>query len=70
MRLHWRQSGSYVLSIAVTENYERTYIAPIIQIRAEIWIAVRRDKESAMKDELNAPTREPAGIEAVIPPWR
>ena len=44
--------------------------APSIQMTEATWMAVRREYLSAMKDELNAPTREPAGMEAVIPPWR
>lgn len=43
---------------------------PRIQIAAPIWIAVLRESLSAMKDEDSAPTRDPAGIDAVIPPWR
>ena len=45
-------------------------IAPTIQIRAAIWIEFRRDSLSAMNDEDRAPKSEPAGIAAVIPPWR
>jgi hypothetical protein len=47
-----------------------TYIDPTIQMTAAIWIAVRRESLSAMKEDAKAPKSEPAGMEAVIPPWR
>ena len=34
----------------------------------DIWIAVRRESLSAIKDEMRAPTKEPKGIAAVIAP--
>lgn len=45
-------------------------IDPMIQMRAETWMAVRRESLSAMNEDNSEPTKEPAGIDAVIPPCR
>lgn len=47
-----------------------TYMEPTIQKTEAIWMLVRREYLSAMKDDARAPTRDPNGIEAVMPPWR
>ena len=41
---------------------------PMIQTRAATLMAIFREYRSAMKDDTRAPTREPAGIAATIPP--
>lgn len=43
---------------------------PMIHRMQETWRATLREKRSAMKDETREPTRLPAGIEAVMAPWR
>jgi len=48
---------------------EKTYIEPTTHMIHAIWIAVRRENLSAMKDDARAPTKEPKGIAAVIAPW-
>lgn len=42
---------------------------PMIQRTHENCNATLREYLSAMKDDASEPTRLPAGIEAVIPPW-
>ena len=48
----------------------RTHIEPTIQMTPEICMATLREYLSAMKEDARAPTREPAGMEAVMPPCR
>jgi hypothetical protein len=47
---------------------KKAYVEPITHMMHDIWIAVRRENLSAMKDEMRAPTKEPRGIAAVIAP--
>lgn len=47
---------------------ESTYIEPTIQKMEAIWILLLREYLSAMKEDANAPTREPNGIAHVMPP--
>jgi len=42
----------------------------MIQKTDAIWILVRREYLSAMKDDAKAPTRDPNGMAQVIPPCR
>jgi hypothetical protein len=47
---------------------EKAYMEPTTHIMHDIWIVVRRENLSAMNDDMRAPTKEPRGIDAVIPP--
>lgn len=47
---------------------EKAYIEPTTHMIHAIWIAVRRENRSAIKDDASAPTKDPKGIAAVMAP--